>query len=73
MIQIKELSKVYNSEEGQVVALKNVNLEIEAGQIFGIIGPSGAGKSSFIRCLNLLEEPTEGQVIVDGQDLTTLN
>ncbi|KXS44128.1 MAG: D-methionine transport system ATP-binding protein [Candidatus Frackibacter sp. T328-2] len=73
MIQIKELSKVYNSEEGQVVALKNVNLEIEAGQIFGIIGPSGAGKSSFIRCLNLLEEPTEGQVIVAGQDLTTLN
>ncbi|SJZ34041.1 methionine ABC transporter ATP-binding protein [Selenihalanaerobacter shriftii] len=73
MIKIKGLSKVYSSEEGQVVALKNVNFEIKSGDIFGIIGPSGAGKSSFIRCLNLLEEPTEGQVIVNGQDLTKLN
>ena len=73
MIEIKDLKKVYHGEEGEVVALKGIDLEIEKGEIFGLIGPSGAGKSSFIRCLNLLEEPTAGQIIIDGEDLTALN
>ena len=73
MIEIKDLKKVYQGEEGEVVALKGIDLEIEKGEIFGLIGPSGAGKSSFIRCLNLLEEPTAGQIIIDGEDLTALN
>ncbi|MFO7818961.1 MAG: methionine ABC transporter ATP-binding protein [Halanaerobacter sp.] len=73
MIEIKNLKKVYVSEEEEVVALKGINLKIEEGEIFGLIGPSGAGKSSFIRCLNLLEEATAGQIIIDGQDLTALN
>ncbi|ADL13557.1 methionine ABC transporter ATP-binding protein [Acetohalobium arabaticum] len=73
MIEIKGLTKVYDSEEGEVVALKDINLEIDRDDIFGIIGPSGAGKSTFIRCLNLLEEPTEGRMIIDGEDLTELN
>ncbi|MGM0472441.1 MAG: methionine ABC transporter ATP-binding protein [Bacillota bacterium] len=72
MIQIKELSKIYASDAGTVTALEDINLEIPSGEIFGFIGPSGAGKSTLIRCLNLLEEPTTGQIIIDGQDLTTL-
>ncbi|MBM7624528.1 methionine ABC transporter ATP-binding protein [Sporohalobacter salinus] len=73
MIEINGLSKVYDTEEGQVVALKDINLEVDRGDIFGIIGPSGAGKSTFIRCLNLLEEPTEGEIIIDEENLTELN
>ncbi|MGM0502376.1 MAG: methionine ABC transporter ATP-binding protein [Bacillota bacterium] len=73
MIEIRNLKKIYSSEEKEVVALSGVDLTIEPGEIFGIIGPSGAGKSSFVRCLNLLEEPTAGQIIVDGQDLTSLS
>jgi len=72
MIEIKNLRKVYYSEDQEVEALDGIDLEIKEGEIFGIIGPSGAGKSSFIRCLNLLEDPTDGQIIIDGQDLTTL-
>ena len=73
MIEIKNLKKVYSGEEGDVEALTGIDLQVEPGEIFGLIGPSGAGKSSFIRCLNLLEEPTAGQIIIDGQDLTALN
>mgnify|MGYP006272005605 CR=1 FL=1 len=73
MIEIKNLKKIYASEEEEVEALKGIDLKIEEGEIFGLIGPSGAGKSSFIRCLNLLEEPTAGQIIIEGQDLTALN
>ena len=73
MIEINNLKKVYSSEEKEVIALSGIDLEIDKGDIFGIIGPSGAGKSSFIRCLNLLEEPTAGEIIVDGQDLTSLS
>ncbi|WP_408955616.1 methionine ABC transporter ATP-binding protein [Natroniella sp. ANB-PHB2] len=72
MIKINNLQKIYCSVEQEVIALERINLEVEAGEIFGIIGPSGAGKSTLIRCLNLLEEPTSGDVIVAGQDLTEL-
>ena len=72
MITITNLQKTYNSKEGQVEALKGISLKIEKGQIFGIIGFSGAGKSSLIRCLNMLETPTGGSIIVNGQEMTQL-
>ncbi|AGB42191.1 ABC-type metal ion transport system, ATPase component [Halobacteroides halobius DSM 5150] len=72
MIEVHNLDKVYQSEEGPVNALEGIDLEIDEGEIFGIIGPSGAGKSTLIRCLNLLERPTRGQVIIDDKDLTDL-
>ena len=73
MIEIVNLDKVYKSATGEVVALKNINLKIEDKDIFGIIGLSGAGKSTLVRCINLLEKPTKGQVIIDGVDLTKVN
>jgi D-methionine transport system ATP-binding protein len=73
MIKINNLTKVYHSKDKQVVAFDNINLEIDEGEIFGVIGPSGAGKSTLIRCLNLLEMPTSGEVIIDGQDITKLS
>ncbi|MBP2664843.1 MAG: metN 2 [Firmicutes bacterium] len=73
MIMLTELQKVYQGESGPVKALDNVSLEIEQGEIFGIIGKSGAGKSTLIRCINLLERPTAGRVLVDGQDMITLS
>lgn len=69
MIEIKELSKTYPNG---VTALKDINITINDGEIFGIIGLSGAGKSTLIRCINFLERPTSGQVIIDGQDLGAL-
>lgn len=69
MIEIKELSKTYPNG---VTALKDISITINDGEIFGIIGLSGAGKSTLIRCINFLERPTSGQVIIDGQDLGTL-
>ncbi|MBQ6720230.1 MAG: ATP-binding cassette domain-containing protein, partial [Oscillospiraceae bacterium] len=72
MIEIKQLSKVFGSGEGQVAALKDVSVAVKPGEIFGIIGLSGAGKSTLVRCINLLEHPTEGQVLFHGQDLTGL-
>lgn len=72
MIWLKDISKVYTSREQRVEALKNVNLHIEKGKVYGIIGFSGAGKSTLIRCINLLEKPTEGQVTVNGKELTSL-
>ncbi|AZR72009.1 methionine ABC transporter ATP-binding protein [Anoxybacter fermentans] len=71
MIQIKDLYKVYEGNE-KVEAVKGVNLTIKKGEIFGIIGASGAGKSTLIRCINLLEVPTAGQIFVDGVELTGL-
>lgn len=68
MIQLKNIAKYY----GRYKALDNVNLDIPEGSIYGIIGVSGAGKSTLIRCINLLEVPDEGQVIVQGQDITKL-
>lgn len=72
MIRIINLSKVFKSNGQQVVALRNINLHVQAGEIYGIIGLSGAGKSTLVRCINMLEQPTEGQVIIDGKDLTKL-
>ncbi|MDI3534586.1 MAG: D-methionine transport system ATP-binding protein [Thermosediminibacterales bacterium] len=74
MITIKNLNKVYITPNGgKITALKNINLNIEKGDIFGIVGLSGAGKSTLIRCINRLEEPTTGKVIIDGVDITNLN
>ncbi|TYO95353.1 D-methionine transport system ATP-binding protein [Desulfallas thermosapovorans DSM 6562] len=73
LIEIKGLSKVYATPNQRVIALDKVNLSVEKGEIFGIIGLSGAGKSTLIRCINMLETPTEGSIIVDGQEITSLN
>lgn len=70
MIELINLSKVYPSKSGGFAALTNVHLKIEDGDVFGIIGLSGAGKSTLVRCINLLEKPTSGSVIIDGEDLT---
>lgn len=72
MIEIKNLQKVYASQHGNVNALQNINLTIHDGDIFGIIGLSGAGKSSLVRCINMLEVPTSGQILINGEDLTTV-
>ena len=72
MIELQNLSKIYSSPAGDVEALRDVSLRIEDGEIFGIIGLSGAGKSTLVRCINLLERPTEGKVLIDGKDLTAL-
>ncbi|MEF9935026.1 MAG: methionine ABC transporter ATP-binding protein [Clostridium sp.] len=66
MIEIKNLSKVYTSGGQAVEALKDINLHIEKGDIYGIIGLSGAGKSSLVRCINLLEKPTSGEILVNS-------
>ncbi|MGD6854773.1 methionine ABC transporter ATP-binding protein [Bacillus infantis] len=73
MIEFQDLRKVYESGGQQVAALNGIDLAIDRGEIFGVIGFSGAGKSSLIRCVNLLERPTSGKVIVDGHDLTSLS
>ncbi len=73
MIELKNISKVYPGPKGDLVALNDINLSVQPGEIFGVIGKSGAGKSTLVRCVNLLERPTEGAVIVDGQDLTRLS
>ena len=72
MIEIKHLGKVYSGAAGKVVALDDINLEIRDGEIYGIIGLSGAGKSTLVRCINLLEVPTGGEVIIDGKSITKL-
>ncbi len=73
MIELKNLTKVYTGGETKVEAIKDINLKIEKGDIFGIIGLSGAGKSTLIRCINFLEKPTEGQVIFNGVDLGAIS
>ena len=72
MIELKNLGKTYSDGENSVIAIKNIDSKIEDGDIFGIIGLSGAGKSTLIRCINFLEKPTEGNVILDGTDLGSL-
>jgi D-methionine transport system ATP-binding protein len=67
MIKLVNVEKTYYSKAGDIAALKKTNLDIKDGEIFGIIGLSGAGKSTLIRCINMLEVPTGGQVFVDGQ------
>ncbi len=73
LIRIEHLSKVFNGAAGRIVALDDINLSIDSGDIFGIIGLSGAGKSTLVRCMNLLETPTEGKVIFDGRNLMQMN
>ena len=73
MIQLEHITQTYVSPDGTAFdALKDVSIHIRSGEIFGIIGRSGAGKSTLVRCINLLNRPTSGSVIVDGQDLTKL-
>lgn len=73
IIQIQHLNKTFGTGEAAVHALEDINLEVQAGEIFGIIGLSGAGKSTLVRCMNLLERPTSGSVVVDGKDMTKLS
>ena len=73
MIEIKELCKSFSTENGTVEALKDVNLTIHDGDIFGIIGMSGAGKSTLVRCINMLERPTSGQILINGVDMANLH
>lgn len=73
MIRIENLSKTFDGAGGRVTALHDINLTIEDGDIYGIIGMSGAGKSTLVRCINLLERPTEGRVVIDGVDMTALS
>ena len=72
MIEIQNLSKTFATSDGTVEALKNINLTIPDGEIYGIIGMSGAGKSTLVRSINLLERPTEGRILIDGVDLAAL-
>ena len=72
MIEIRNLSKTFTSSDGEVEALRDINLTIRDGDIYGIIGMSGAGKSTLVRCINMLERPTAGQVIIDGEDIGAL-
>ena len=73
MIEIQHLSKTFQTAEGNVDALRDISLSIPDGDIFGIIGMSGAGKSTLVRCINMLERPTEGTVLVGGVDMASLD
>ena len=73
MIEIKNLSKTFTTADSSLDALKNVSLTINDGDIYGIIGMSGAGKSTLVRCINMLERPTEGQILIDGVDMGSLS
>ena len=73
MIELRNLSKTFHTAHGDIFALKGIDLTINDGEIFGIIGLSGAGKSTLVRCINLLERPTEGEVLIDGCDITKLS
>ncbi len=73
MIRVEKLSKFYRTSLGSVPALQEIDLQIGAGEIFGIAGYSGAGKSTFLRCLNRLEEADSGLIVIDGEDIRLLN
>ena len=73
MIKIDDVTKTFVVKKREIHALQNISLDIHTGEIFGIIGYSGAGKSTLICCMNLLERPTTGSIVVDGQELTSLN
>lgn len=73
MISVRELTKVYRQPTRDVVAIDDINLDIDDGEIHGIIGRSGAGKSTLVRCLTLLDRPTTGKVVVGSQDLTAVS
>ena len=68
MIELKNVSKTFQVQSREVTAVKDVSLKVEKGEIFGIVGASGAGKSTLVRCMNLLEVPTSGEVLFDGVD-----
>jgi D-methionine transport system ATP-binding protein len=73
MIEIKNLTKTFAMADGsRLDALKDINLTIADGDIYGIIGMSGAGKSTLVRCINMLERPTEGEVVIDGVEMSKL-
>ena len=72
LIELNHLTKTFKGKTQTVDALKDINLHIEQGDIFGIIGMSGAGKSTLVRCINFLEQPTSGSVVIDGKDLASL-
>lgn len=72
MIKLENLHKTYQGDTGSLEALRGVSAHIPEGEIFGVIGKSGAGKSTLIRCINMLERPTSGSVVVDGEELTTM-
>ncbi|MEO8400234.1 MAG: methionine ABC transporter ATP-binding protein [Gammaproteobacteria bacterium] len=73
MITLEHISKSYTTSAGSITALQDINLQVKPAEIYGIIGQSGAGKSTLIRCVNLLESPTTGKVIVAGEELTALS
>lgn len=73
MVELKNITKHFYQKHRQIVALENLSLTVPKGKIYGVIGASGAGKSTLIRCVNLLEKPTSGEVIVNGINLTWLN
>lgn len=73
MIRIENVSKTFRTKDNTVEALRGITLDIEAGDIYGIIGMSGAGKSTLVRCLNFLERPTDGTVYVEGKDLSAMS
>lgn len=73
MIELKNLCKSFKTEEGELEVLKNISLTVPDGEIYGIIGMSGAGKSTLVRCINMLEKPTSGSVIIDGKDMGGLS
>lgn len=72
IISIRHLQKSFGSPKAEVEAIRDVSIDIEKGEIYGIIGLSGAGKSTLVRCINYLERPTGGQVIFDGKDMSKL-
>ena len=73
MIVIENLKKEFDTENGTLEVIKGVDLNIKKGEIFGIIGLSGAGKSTLVRCINRLEEPSSGKVIIDSEDVTAMD
>lgn len=73
IIRIEGLNKTFHGAAGEITALADIDLAVHEGEIFGIIGLSGAGKSTLVRCMNLLEQPTAGRVIVDGRDLSAMS
>ena len=73
MIEIKNLTKTFKTSGGDVEALKDISLTINDGEIYGIIGMSGAGKSTLVRSINMLERPTNGQIIIDGRDMGSMS
>jgi D-methionine transport system ATP-binding protein len=66
LIEVNNLTKIFTTSSQEILALDDVSLHVEKGEIFGIIGLSGAGKSTLIRCINMLEKPTSGSVVIDG-------